>query len=553
MDVHRFVAAAHSYWVSELTCLGRNVLEKLNSLYGFCVGKSFSMFNQGTTSLHIFEATKGLMEPKVLDWEAPKTLLEYSASSKQRFFEIISMTKLRKTELCREITKEGIMEIIISERKLSLGRIWKVVMLIFVSGSLPAEMCRVIVNRSDLSPHWKFFFEQFKDCIDSRVVRSSFLLQIKNSLGKTFHPNLRKISSYMSPFHFSYLLERFLYLASSWKSIFFTTKSSLLETLTCEGWKLSSKSELETDIRLKEELRVLEGFLLGFGHDILTRYSLEWLKILYHAENHFDLLCDILIKDDISSLLSMEFGNILALATPAKYSFRGVSNKVDYNRLSKLFAKVLKIIENPLVILYIGNNRPTFSCVDAIFIDMELILCREDILNILYPERTKCVQQDAVELETEYVNAPSCIIESIIHCSQRSTSFIEEEHFVENEHEHVSDLQGGYKTVWRAYGSSAMDPFALKFNVQLLIRVLDAATAKLNLNASSGAEDRSFATETEIMLAELKQLLIALRKRISTHPFKICSTYKKLANNGDKIKATVSSFFRDAYGSKQCY
>ncbi|RZC51571.1 hypothetical protein C5167_019991 [Papaver somniferum] len=545
MDVHQFVAAAQSFWGSEVTCLGMNVVEKLNSLYEFYVGKSSSMFNQVTTSLHMFEVTKGLMEPKVLNWDAPKTLLEYSASSKQRFFEIIcpadskmifseDVTKLRKTELCTEITRNIIMEIITSERRLSLGRIWKVVMLIFVSGSLPAELYRAIVNRSDLSPHWRSFFEQFKDYIDSSVVRSSFLLQIKNSLGKTFFPNLRKITSYMSPFHFSYLLERFLYLASSWKSVFFTTKSSLLETLACEGWKVNSKSELETDSRLKEELRSLEGFLLGFGHDMLTRFSLEWLEktdgaakknypslvlrlfthvclVCINAENHFDLLCDLLIKDDICSLLPMEFRKILSLATPSKFSFGGVSKEVDYSKLSKLFAEVLKIIENPLVILYIGKNRPTFSCVNAVFIDMELILCRQDVLNILYPERIECLQQDAVELEIEHLKVPSCNIENVIHCSQPSSSFIEEEQFMENEHEHVSDLQGGYRMVWRAYGSLAMDPFALKFNVELLNRVLDAAIAKLNLNASSDAEDRSFVTETEIMLAELNELLIAFR------------------------------------------
>ncbi|RZC80438.1 hypothetical protein C5167_043016 [Papaver somniferum] len=551
MDVHQFVSAAQSYWVSEVTCLGMNVVEKLNSLYGFYDGKSFSLFNQGTTSLHIFEVTKGLIEPKVLDWEAPKALLEYSASSRQRFFEIIcpadsklifseDMIRLRKTELCREITKQVIMEIINSERKVPLGRIWKVVMLIFVYGSLPVELYQAIVNRFDPSPHWKSFFEQFKDCIDSGIVRLSFLLQVRKSLGKTCHPNWSKMSSYISPFHFTYLMERFLYLVSSWKHMFFTTKSTLLETLTCENWKPKSKSESDTDASLKSELYSLEGFLVGFGHQMLTREksTLEWFEKTDIAakKDHpslvlrlFILVCLVSINVEIILILSViyslkmtqllcshwNFVRILDLAKPSDNPYMSVSPEVDYNKLSKVLAEVLKIIENPLVILYLGNNRPTFPCSDAIFIDMELILCREDLLDILYRKRTECVPQDAVvELETEHLsdeNVPSCNIESIIPCSQHSSSYSEEEQFMENEGEHVGDLQRGYQVVWRADDGFAMNLLALKFNAELLIRVLDAAIAKLNLNASSGAEDCRFVTEAEIMLDELRQLVIALR------------------------------------------
>ncbi|KAI3888827.1 hypothetical protein MKW92_003170 [Papaver armeniacum] len=542
MDAHQFVSAAQSYWVSELTSLGMIVLEKLNTLYRFYVGKSPSMFNQGMTSLHIFEVTKGLMQPKVLNWEAPKALLEYSASSRQRFFEMVcppdskmifseDMMKLRKTELCREITKEVIMELISSERKLSLGQIWKVVMLVFVCGSLPVELYQVIVNRFDLSPHWKSFFEQFKDCLDSGIVRLSFLLQIRESLRETRQPNWSEMSSYISPFHFSYLLERFLYLTSSWKRIFFTTKASLLETLACENWKLNSKSESDTDASLKAELYALEGFLVDFSQHILSgrKGTLKWFDktdiaakkdypslvlrlcilvclVCINAGDHFGVLCDLLVTDDISYFLPLEFREI-GLAISPNNPYEIISSAVDSNKLYRVCAEVLKVIENPLVILYLDKNRPTFPCPDAIFIDMELIICREDILDILNLKRTQCVQQDAViELETKGLS------ESINHCSQPSSSFGEEGQFMENEGKHVNDLQGGYKMVpVPVNGGVSFDPHVLKFNLELLIRTLDAAIAKSNLNASSTAEDRRFVTEAEIMLGELKQILIALR------------------------------------------
>ncbi|KAI3942686.1 hypothetical protein MKW92_020094 [Papaver armeniacum] len=490
-----------------------NVLEKLNSLYGFYAGKSLSMFNQGTTSLHVFEVTKGLMEPKVLDWESPKALLEYSASSRQRFFEIICPADSKMIFICRKITKEVIMEIISSERKLPVGQILKVVMLIFVYGNLPVDLYLVIVNRFALSPHWKSFFEQFKDCIDSGIVKLSFLLQIRKSLAKTGNNNWSKMTSYISPFHFSYLLERFLYLVSSWKYFFFTTKSSLLETLKCENWKPNSKSESDTDINLKNELYSLEGrkahwnglrkLIIAAKKDysslVLRLFILVFL-VCINAEDHFDFLCGLVINDDVFSFLPLEFREILSLARPSDNPYQ----------------RVLKIIENPLVILYSGKNRPTFSCPDAIFIDMELILCREDILDILNLKRTECVQQDAVteltagRLSDKNVSARN--IETIIHCSQPSSSFSEGEQFIENEGEHVNDLKGGYRTVVLSENDGvAMNPLALKFNVGLLIRVLDAAIAKSNLNASSVAEDRRFVTEAEIMLGELKQLLAAIR------------------------------------------
>ncbi|MCL7041856.1 hypothetical protein MKW94_004944 [Papaver nudicaule] len=429
------------------------------------------------------------MEPKVLDWEAPKALLEYSASSRQRFFEII--------------------------------------------------LYQVILNRSDLSLHWKSFFEQFKDCIDSGIVELSFLFQIREFLGKACNGNWSKMSSYISPLHFAYLLERFLYLISSSKSICFTTKSSLLETLTCENWKPNSKSESDTDASLKDELYSLQPFLVEFSYLTLIneKSTLKWFEktdaaakkdypslvlrltilaclVCINAEDHFGRLCDILLKDDASSFLPLEFREILGLAKPSNNFYERVSS------------------ENPLVILYSGKNRPTFSCRDAIFIDMELVSCREDILDILYLNRTECVQQNAaIELETKCLgdnNVASGNIGSMIRCSQPSSSSGEEEQSMENEHDHDICLQEGYMMVLRADDGPgfAMNPLALKFNVEKLIGVLDAAIAKSNLNASSVAEDHRFITEAEITLGELKQLLTALRRRgFPAHPFKICHTY----------------------------
>ncbi|KAI3854721.1 hypothetical protein MKW92_008051 [Papaver armeniacum] len=532
MDANQFVSAAQSYWVSEVTCLGMNVLEKLNTLYRFYVGKS--------PSFH-----KGLMESEVLDWEAPKALLEYSASCRQRFFEIVrpvdskmifleDMIKLRKTELCREITKELIMEIVRSERNLSLGQIWKVVMLIFVYGSLPVELYQVIGNSFELNPHLESLFRQFKDCIDSGIVRLSFLLQIRRSLGKT---NWSKMSSSISPFHFLYLLERLLYLVSSWKRFFFTTKSALLETLTCENWKLKI-SESDTEISLKAELHLLEGSVLALCHHILSekKGTLKWFEntaakkdypslvlrlfilvclVCINAGDHFGELVGLLNDDNISSLLPMEFRKILDFAKPSKDPYERISREVDYGKISKVFAEVLKIIKNPLVILYFGKNRPTFSCPDAIFIDMKLILCREDILDILNIKRTQCVQQGAViESKTEGIsdkNVPSCNIGSIVHCSQPPSSFSEHEQFMENEHEHVSDLQGSYRTVWRGFDDFSVNRLALKSNIELLIRVLGTGIAKLKRKASSSSEDSRFVAQAELMLGELKQRLTALR------------------------------------------
>ncbi|MCL7047916.1 hypothetical protein MKW94_009520 [Papaver nudicaule] len=393
------------------------------------------------------------MEPKVLDWEAPKALLEYSASSRQRFFEII--------------------------------------------------LYQVILNHSDMSPHWKSFFEQFKDCFDTGILRLSFLFQIRECLGKACNGKWSKMSSYISPLHFSYLLERFLYLVGSWKSIFFTTKSSLLETLACENWKANSKSESDTDPSLKNELYCLQPFLVEFScHTLMSEKStLKWFEKTDAAgkKDHPSLVSRLFILvclDDVSSFLPLECRKILGLAKPSDNFYERVSSEVDYNRLSKVFAEVLQIIENPLVILYIGEIVQPFL----------------DILDILYLKRTECVQQNAaIDLDAKCLgdkNVSSGNIGSMIRCSQPSRSSGEEEQFMENEHEHDSDLHGSYMmSVTNGVVCS------VHFYVEKVIGVLDAAIAKSNLNASS---------VTEIVGSLLRQK--SRLRRISAHPFEICHT-----------------------------
>ncbi|MCL7024852.1 hypothetical protein MKW94_004239 [Papaver nudicaule] len=153
---------------------------------------------------------------------------------------------------------------------------------------------------------------------------------------------------------------------------------------------------------------------------------------------------------------------------------------------------------------------------------MELILSREDVLDVLNIKRT--------QFESE------------------------EEHFMENEGKHVNDLQGGYKVVVLPVdGGHSFNPYTLRVNAEKLIRVLDAAVAT-NLSI---AGDCRFITEAETMIGEIKQLIIALWvscPRILSAPFfsmlKAPNTYTGSSQASASSKSSKKEKSRSEKGKK---
>jgi hypothetical protein len=51
-----------------------------------------------------------------------------------------------------------------------------------------------------------------------------------------------------------------------------------------------------------------------------------------------------------------------------------------------VIAEAFKKINNPLVTVSLGKNCSQFLCPDAIFVDMTVKQCREDIVRVLFPK-----------------------------------------------------------------------------------------------------------------------------------------------------------------------
>ncbi|KAL5762884.1 hypothetical protein ACOSP7_019148 [Xanthoceras sorbifolium] len=73
---------------------------------------------------------------------------------------------------------------------------------------------------------------------------------------------------------------------------------------------------------------------------------------------------------------------------------------------SNMVAEALKNIGNPLVVVSLGRNCSKFMCSDAIFVDMKVSRCKEDILGILFPkvESTGATTLDATNLYGEVLS-----------------------------------------------------------------------------------------------------------------------------------------------------
>ncbi|MCL7038809.1 hypothetical protein MKW94_025092 [Papaver nudicaule] len=270
LDVQQFVCAARCYWVSEIFGACMKVLEKLDALQK----NQVSTFHHGATILHIFEVTKWIMEFKELDKKLPNSLQKVLSSCRLQFSQILfpidlklimmeNMVALRQTDLSKDLIKELIIENLTSGPHLSHGQIGRVVVLLFMSGNLTAELYQLIVDLFDANPKWRIFIGMLTQSIGSTVDPVALAWKFLDPLRDTYYANWRKEIDYISPSCFVYLLERLVFLASSCQGSFITTKYSLIESLSIENWKDNSNfiSKPAFIVSLKVLFDVIAGLL----------------------------------------------------------------------------------------------------------------------------------------------------------------------------------------------------------------------------------------------------------------------------------------------------
>ncbi|XVF02939.1 hypothetical protein REPUB_Repub04eG0217800 [Reevesia pubescens] len=410
ISLHQFVSDARNYWCSEFLSVGLQVLKKLEEFYNSSHRNSLSSFCRGRSLTHIYEVVSFLLNFKVLNnYRVNKDLMKFVQLSTQHFFGCIfpldwreslreNMISLRGTEISRKLLEEVIFEKIRSKNNiLSYGETGRVALIILGSGQLNSELYVKILKGLEWNVAWKNFIGSLKE--EKIGHEEPIISKFHEALQDTYKANWRKIPDYMSPVCFLYLVERYLVLLSYFKGYFFTTKTTFVEWLIYQDGIPSSTSSfvaveqqsLEDILRfvidMVRHILYFNGEAIDWirksGLNVREYHSLLVLRLvvivcLLHLNfgKCLDLLFDLLGQKHITELLPMEFYDVLWRRR--RYNCLNI----DINVLAQAFKK----IGNPLIIVSRAGNCPKFVCQDAIFVDMKLNPCKEEILRFLFPK-----------------------------------------------------------------------------------------------------------------------------------------------------------------------
>jgi len=451
INFHQFVSTARRYWCSELLYVGMKVLGSAKALYDLSLKNPPSMFRQSMSLTHIYEVAKSLLEsqyldPKVRDNKELRKYVELSTNIFDYIFPLDwrnslaeNMFSLRGTEVMKNLLKQVIRKNISSKGRLTYGQIGRVVMVILGLGKLDNDLCEEILDRFDVNygnVPWKTFIQTLFVNMGSKFPHHtvsdnssespqvvSLLLTLNEALVNTFRANWKKEKDYMSPGCFLYLVERLLILASYSQGYFITSKSSFAE------WFFYQEGDTSPDSTSVAEM---QPFLERTYHFVVyevvkplinnKKDTMEWIKksgiyakdyypqlvlrlvaiiCLVHLNcgNFSDLLFDLLQRNYITEQLPRDFYDVLR---------RRLKHFNNVNAIAEAFKK----IDNPLVIVGLGKNCSEFRCPDAIFVDMTVKQCREDILRVLFPKTVKELQGQTGIIEVETTNSCSEVISS---------------------------------------------------------------------------------------------------------------------------------------------
>jgi hypothetical protein len=442
IDVRHFVSTARSYWCSELLCVGMKVLDNLETLYKLSFKNPNSMFCQSRCLTYIYEVSKFLLESECLNCSSRnnKTLQRFVELSTNSFFGYIfpldwrkslaeDMFSLRGTEVSRNLLKQVIIENISLKGKLTYGQIGRVVVIILGLGKINNDLYKEILKRFDGiygNPPWKTFIQilcgnmaseflqgTLPDNISESPRELSILLNFHKALKDTYNANWKEID-YVSPGCFLYLIERLLILASYFKGYFITSKSSFAEWFIYQEVDTNPSSTLVAEVQ-QLPVEIFE-FIVNVAQQIIynKKDTIEWIRRSnIDVKDYYPLLVLRLVS--IICLVHLNSGMFLDILVtlicssyiieqlPSEF-YDGFRTKRKNNTNVKVFAEIFKKIDNPLVIVSLGENCSQFLCPDAIFVDMTVKQCREDMLKVLFPETAKASQGQIGAAEVEATN-----------------------------------------------------------------------------------------------------------------------------------------------------
>ncbi|KAI8552028.1 hypothetical protein RHMOL_Rhmol06G0232800 [Rhododendron molle] len=441
-DAPHFVYAARRHWRSELLSVGLRVLETLEALHKFSSKNSISDFRQSMALVHIFEVTKSLLGSKYLDCKEQDTqkLQNFCKLSTAAYFNIAfpsewrksltkDMTSLRGSSVSRNLLEEVIVDNISYTDKLTYGQIGRVVMIWLGSGKPTEEVYKKISERFDSNSPWKEFVDALNGNGKSELLQGStsgisteaprevsYVYKFQRALEDAYIVHWRQ-RDFISPTCYVYLVERLLILAYSFQGFVFTTKSSFVEWLICEKPHAKQSADVVNMMRfptsgifnfvvdfIKQVLYCKEATIAWIGKSDLnfkSYYPLLLLRLVVmlcllcvNCGKYHNFLFEVLARNDITSWLPREFYVVL-------------TRKREYVNLT-LLAEAFMKIEDPLVIVRLGENGPKFICPHAIFVDLRVTHRREDIMEVLFQMGNKDPLHQTVSVSVKVDATNSC-------------------------------------------------------------------------------------------------------------------------------------------------
>ncbi|KAF8020980.1 hypothetical protein BT93_G1407 [Corymbia citriodora subsp. variegata] len=436
LEFQQLVSAAQKYWYSELTSVGMELLHKLDAVYQFLAKSARLNFWQSRCLALLHGVAKFLRELNCLNhffWDG-RALEGFIETSSRRYFGHIfpldwrlssteNMIPLRVSEASRHLLREK-MNMIISKKQFSHGKMGELATLILGSVMLNDELYRKIAQSSKGNASWKAFMECVCRDIQSDLpqasndnqgsMKFSLAWNLYQALANTYNANWRIDRDYITPICFLYLLERLLILLSCSKGHFYATRSSLVEWLIChEGLAKPSFS-----FNLGNCLEPILGFVTSTIQQLLCNedYTREWIKNSdLNETEHYPLLVLKLVLLDC--LLHLNFGispNFLIDLLGNSWIFeqlpseflrilsrcrRPTLRKVSVGVIAEAFEKV----DDPLVIATSASDCS--KCPHAIILDVKSHKCKGEIMKVLFPEDgsavSSCNLQDLTEVSKD--------------------------------------------------------------------------------------------------------------------------------------------------------
>ncbi|XP_008236769.1 PREDICTED: uncharacterized protein LOC103335533 [Prunus mume] len=422
IDVHKYVSAAQNYWSSEMLYLGIKVLGKLEALYRFLSTQSHSKFFRSKSLIQIYEVVTYLLNSKFLKRSLMDrdTLQKFVKLSGDNFVSYIfpldwrkssreNIISLRRSDACKNLLKQVIVEYMSSSKELSSGKIGYLASIILASGKLNDELCATLVKNIEYNPLWKAFIENLCGNIQEPRVES-LLSTFGDALFKTYNET-RSARYYISPSCFLYLVDRLLIWVSLCQGYVITERSCFIEWLIYHEKDTRFNSCEVFDVRMSFE--VIRQFLTDVIRECLfdeatmiewignfTTYSNKYYSLLMQRlvmtlcllylnfGIGFDILLDLMNWEYVTeNLLPREISAALRRIISVQKSLGINVNVLPLKENVNVLAKAFKKTGSALVIATSRIDCSRFVCSDALFVDMKGNLGMVDILRHLFPEQ----------------------------------------------------------------------------------------------------------------------------------------------------------------------